>query len=62
LHFPVKPHLQILFSENVLLLREEKLQSMQGSLERFVESKSEEIKKQDEKRQQNADKNLPGVS
>jgi uncharacterized protein len=42
--------------------REEKLQSMQGRLERFVESKSEEIKKQDEKRQQNAEKNLPGVS
>jgi uncharacterized protein len=42
--------------------RKEKLQNMQGSLERFVESKSEEIKKQDEKRQQNAEKNLPGVS
>jgi len=42
--------------------REKKLKSMQESLERFVESKFEQIKKQDKKRQRNADKNLPAVS
>ena len=42
--------------------REKKLKSMQESLERFAESKFEQIKKQDKKRQRNADKNLPAVS
>ena len=42
--------------------REKKIQSIQENLERFVETKSEQIKKQEEKRQQNAEKNLPAVS
>ena len=42
--------------------REKKLKSMQESLERFVEGKFEQIKKQDKKRQRNAEKNLPAVS
>ena len=41
--------------------REEKTKSLQKGFERLIEKKSEEIKKQDEKRQQNAEKNLPGV-
>ncbi|HYT01360.1 MAG TPA: hypothetical protein VEL70_00540 [Candidatus Acidoferrum sp.] len=41
---------------------EKKIQSIQENLERFVETKSEQIKKQEEKRQQNAEKNLPAVS
>ena len=42
--------------------REEKTKSLQESSERFIEKRFEEIKKQDEKRQQNAEKNLPGVT
>ncbi|MDQ6862566.1 MAG: hypothetical protein M3044_01960 [Thermoproteota archaeon] len=42
--------------------REEKTQRLQESFEHFVEKKSEEIKKQDEKRRQDAEKNLSGVT
>lgn len=42
--------------------REEKTRSLQEGFERLIEKKSEEIKKKDEKRQQNAEKNLPGVT
>ena len=42
--------------------REEKTQRLQESFEHFVEKKSEEIKKQDEKRRQDAEKSLPGVT
>ena len=42
--------------------REEKTQRLQESFEHFVEKKSEEIKKQDEKRRQDAEKSLSGVT
>ena len=42
--------------------REEKTQRLQESFEHFVEKKSEEIKKQDEKRRHDAEKSLSGVT
>ncbi len=42
--------------------REEKTRMLQESFEHFVEKKSEEIKKQEEKRLQDAEKNQPGVA
>ena len=42
--------------------REEKTQRLQESFEHFVEKKSEEIKKQEEKRLQDAEKSLSGVT
>ncbi len=42
--------------------REEKTQRLQESFEHFVEKKSEDIKKQDEKRRQDAEESLPGVT
>jgi alpha/beta superfamily hydrolase len=42
--------------------REEKTRMLQESFEHFVEKKSEEIKKQEEKRLQDAEKNPPGVA
>jgi hypothetical protein len=42
--------------------REEKIQNLQETFERFVVRRSEEIKKQDEKRRKDAEKTLPGVS
>lgn len=42
--------------------RERKTRSLQEGFERFIEKKSEEIKKQDEKRQHNAEENLPGIT
>src|SRR5712691_1114022 len=42
--------------------REEKTQRLQESFEHFVEKKTEEIKKQHQKRKQKAEKNLPRVT
>lgn len=42
--------------------REAKTQSLQENLERFIEKKSEEIKREEERRQKDAEKSLPGVT
>jgi chromosome segregation ATPase len=42
--------------------RQEKILGLQDSLEKYVEQKSEQIKRQDERRRQNAEKGLPGVT
>lgn len=42
--------------------RQEKLQGLQDGLEEIIEQKSEQIKKQDDKRRQDAENGLPGVT
>lgn len=42
--------------------REAKIQSLQESLEGFIEIKSEEIKREEERRKKDAEKSLPGVT
>jgi len=42
--------------------RQEKLQALQDNLENIIEQKSEQIKKQEDKRRQDAENGLPGVT